>query len=390
MIKILKNILLIKKINFEKYENKDVILYDNSFSKIFEKMISKENFIILFTRYEYLNLRIILKLLFTLRLNSLNYFLEIIKEINPKIVVTFTDNDEKFWLLKEKINNPKIKFIIIQNGWRTNIFENINKKSKNYCLDDMFFFNKNISNLYSRFIKGNTHYLGSFINNYFNPDTEVKKSEKKSILFISQINPYKNHQEEFLIRIKKKNFSWKQFYEADFIVLKFLNDYCYKKNIVLNIMGRNYRNRFNEKNMFRKFLGHDNFNYIENRGDFSQYSTILNFDLLIYLDSTFGYEAISRKIKTCAFTIRGNVLGLDDDEFKFGWPAILENTGFFWTNQKNTETFEKIIDRVNSISQNEWISITNVLRDELMIYSKKNKIFSDYLKENAIKTNFGY
>ena len=29
--------------NFEKYENKNVILYDNSSSKIFEKMISKEN-----------------------------------------------------------------------------------------------------------------------------------------------------------------------------------------------------------------------------------------------------------------------------------------------------------------------------------------------------------
>ena len=123
MIKNFKNILLIKKINFKKYENKDVVLYDNSFSKIFEKIISKENFIILFTRYEYLNLRIIIKLLFTLRLNSLNYFLEIIKEINPKIVVTFTDNDEKFWLLKKKINNPKIKFIIIQNGWRINICE---------------------------------------------------------------------------------------------------------------------------------------------------------------------------------------------------------------------------------------------------------------------------
>ena len=79
----------------------------------------------------------------------------------------------------------KIKFIIIQNGWRINIFEDINVLSNDYSLDDMFFFNKNISNLYSKFIKGNTHYLGSFVNNYFNPDTEVKKSEKKSILFIS-------------------------------------------------------------------------------------------------------------------------------------------------------------------------------------------------------------
>ena len=388
MIKNFKNILLIKKINFKKYENKDVVLYDNSFSKIFEKIISKENFIILFTRYEYLNLRIIIKLLFTLRLNSLNYFLEIIKEINPKIVVTFIDNDEKFWLLKKKINNPKIKFIIIQNGWRINIFEDINVLSNDYSLDDMFFFNKNISNLYSKFIKGNTHYLGSFANNYFNPDTEVKKSEKKSILFISQINPYKNSEEEFLIRIKKKNFSWKQFYEADFIVLKFLNDYCYRKNIVLNIMGRNYGNRFSEKNIFQKLLGHDNFNYIENKDNFSQYRTILDFDLLVYLDSTLGYEAIARKIKTCAFTIRGNVLGLDDDEFKFGWPSIFDNTGFFWTNQENTQIFEKIIDRVNSISQKEWILKTDILRDELMIYSQKNEIFSDYLKKNAIDTNF--
>ena len=222
-----------------------------------------------------------------------------------------------------------------------------------------------------------------------NYPVSIKKSEKKSILFISQINPYKNSEDEFLRRIKKKNFSWKQFYEADFIVLKFLSDYCYKKNITLNIMGRNYGNRFKEKNIFQKFLGHDNFNYIENKENFSQYQTISEFDLLIYLDSTLGYEAISRKIKTCAFTIRGNVLGLDNDEFKFGWPAIFDNNGFFWTNQKNNEIFEKIIDRVNSISQKDWISKTDNLRDELMIYSQKNEIFSNYLKENTIKTNFG-
>ena len=153
-------------------------------------------------------------------------------------------------------------------------------------------------------------------------------------------------------------------------------------------MGRNYENRFKEKNIFRKVLCHDNFNYIENKEDFSQYKKILDFDLLIFLDSTLGYEAISRKIKTCAFTIRGNVLGLDDKEFKFGWPATFENTGFFWTNQKNTKIFENIIDQVNSISQEDWISKTDSLRDELMVYSEKNEIFSDYLKENAVKTNF--
>ena len=42
-------------------------------------------------------------------------------------------------------------------------------------------------------------------------------------------------------------------------------------------MGRNYENRFKEKNIFRKVLCHDNFNYIENKEDFSQYKKILDF-----------------------------------------------------------------------------------------------------------------
>ena len=145
MLKIIKKLFLVKKVDFKKNIKKEVILYDDFLGDLLKKIISKENFYVLYTRFEYINLRILLKLLFSFKLNTINYICEIINEIQPKLVITFIDNDEKFWLLKKKINNKKIKFVLIQNGWRADIFKNTKSINKNYYVDDMFFFNKNVA-----------------------------------------------------------------------------------------------------------------------------------------------------------------------------------------------------------------------------------------------------
>ena len=386
MFKIFKKLFLVKKLNFEKNIKKDVILYDVFLSELLEKIILKDNFYVLYTRFEYINLRIFFKLLLSFKLNTINYICEIINEIQPKLVITFADNDEKFWCLKKKINNNKIKFVLIQNGWRTDIFKSIKSKKKNYYVDDMFFFNKNIAGEFKKNINGNSHLIGSFKNNFYQLKKMNNDKSSKTFLYISQISPYKKNINEFKRNYDEKIVSWKEFYESDLIVLKFIAEYCEKKRIKLNILGRNYINRFKEKEIFSSFLPNHKFEYLEHKYDFFQYDEINYYDLLVSIDSTLGYEAIARNIKTCFFSIRGNILELKDNDLKFGWPGKIKDTGFFWTNEKNFKMFEKIIDQVNTCSNDQWLNETKGLTDQLMIYSRQNKILSDYLIQNDINT----
>ena len=384
MLKIIKKLFLVKKVDFKKNIKKEVILYDDFLGDLLKKIISKENFYVLYTRFEYINLRILLKLLFSFKLNTINYICEIINEIQPKLVITFIDNDEKFWLLKKKINNKKIKFVLIQNGWRADIFKNTKSINKNYYVDDMFFFNKNVAKEFEKNIYGNSHLIGSFKNNFYALNKMNNNKSTNSFLYISQINPYKKSIDEFKRNYDGKIISWKKFYEADLVVLKFIAEYCEEKKIKLNILGRNYNNRFKEKEIFSSFLPNHKFEYIEHKYDFFQYDEINCYDLLVSIDSTLGYEAIARNIKTCFFSIRGNILELKDNDLKFGWPGKIKDTGFFWTNEKNFKIFKKIIDQVNASSNDQWLNETKGLTDQLMIYSRQNKILSDYLIKNDI------
>ena len=45
----------------------------------------------------------------------LEYYNSYIDCVNPKILITFTDNDPTFYLIKKKIGRKKI---MIQNAWR--------------------------------------------------------------------------------------------------------------------------------------------------------------------------------------------------------------------------------------------------------------------------------
>lgn len=387
MLKFFKKLFLIKKVDFSKMPQKEVVLYDQLCNDLLENIVPKNNIYILIASFEYLNLRILLKLFFLFKLNSLNYFAEIINEIQPKAVITFVDNDEKFWLLKNKITNPTIKFVIIQNGLRNDIFSRINYKKKKYSLDDMFFFNKNIGKYYSDKIVGNIHSLGSFKNNFYNFNIDNKEKNINSILFISSIDPFEKDNSKIMYDLNGYKVSYNKYYEADCFFLMFLKKYCENNNIKLSILGRNYENRFKEKKIFNNLLSDFNFNYIDKTSKYSEFEEINKYELIVTLDSTLGYEALAHKIKVCFFSIREHFFEKKEIQFKFGWPLNLPDTGFFWTNEKNEKKFEKILDDVRQIPYDDWKEKIKDIYNELMIYSPQNKKFSDYLIENDISVN---
>ena len=59
-----------------------------------------------------------------------NYIAALIKEIDPKVVITNIDNSADFYITCKILNKTKIKFIAVQNGNRFDIIHGSKKKIK--------------------------------------------------------------------------------------------------------------------------------------------------------------------------------------------------------------------------------------------------------------------
>ena len=106
---------------------------------------------ILYKRGEEFNFRILLKNFINFKFSMMDYFNSYVLAVDPKIILTFSDNDHSIYLLKKN----SAKKIIIQGAWRSehddDIFRDIKNlsKRKNFNIDYAFTFNEFIGKKYN-------------------------------------------------------------------------------------------------------------------------------------------------------------------------------------------------------------------------------------------------
>ena len=147
MIKILKKInylfkLLIKGRISINYINKcDILIYDTIHASRLRELFKNYKTDVLYVRGERFHIFPLVLSFFSKKNKMTSYIENYIRLSNPRLMITFCDNDERFSLLKNKFNN--LITIFIQNGWRSNyldIFENLENMEK--------LLEKNIQNIY--------------------------------------------------------------------------------------------------------------------------------------------------------------------------------------------------------------------------------------------------
>ena len=98
---------------------KKILIFDNNGLKMLLSFFKKNEVDIYYRRFEKVNIYILLFSLFDFRQKfnlSRRYQYNYIKYVNPKMIITFTDNLENFYKLKNYFKG--IKTICIQNGLR--------------------------------------------------------------------------------------------------------------------------------------------------------------------------------------------------------------------------------------------------------------------------------
>ena len=263
---------------------------------------------------------------------------------------------------------PDVKTIFIQNGIRGEEGDLFGRlvKSENYHVDHMLVFGAAIGKKYKSITTGSMLAIGSLKNN------TVKKTNvvlNGSILFISQY------------RCKPKNNSpshtdgngeplyHHQYYSSEVIALRFLAKWCVENKQSLKIAGMSTEKTSQEIDFFEDILSGYEWEYLT-RTDLSSYKLIDAADIVIGIDSTLVYESIGRGKKTAAFTFRGSDPLMPS--YNFGWPSDLPNNGPFWTNDQDETQFQRIMDYLNTVSDEDWEQTSQEYASKIMEFDPGN------------------
>tara|TARA_B100000965_G_C19579300_1_gene752796 strand:+ start:1101 stop:2309 length:1209 start_codon:yes stop_codon:yes gene_type:complete len=372
----LKSFLLADK-KIKKLNKVDIVIYDSSNKDIFLPYLKNLTYEILDTRMKEINLNVLFRLFFSLKsLNMKNYTFEFLKRCNPKIILTFTDNNPNFYLLKKIL--PNSITIAIQNGMRTqDIFMKL-KNFKNLEVDYIFTFGKAIQEKYKSSIKiKNLVTLGSFKNNM------IKKSSNKrrnSIAFISTgfIKQFKFYQIDETTNLKL--ISPKTFFSPEYNLLPKLLKYCEANNKKLEIVGRirDKKKSYEEYEWYKEILGEKNFTFFEFGKKYSAYQISDEVEAIVNIYSAFGLEVVARGPRIAFFHLRHHVLS---QSYHCFWPGKINLKGDFWTDEVSQEEVERVLDYCLKANEAEWNSSIKKIMPYLITFDKDNETFNDTIKK---------
>ncbi len=338
--------------------------------KVILTKILKENYFFLDDQnrniYLYIFFRTILD--FSFKKFLYKYYLNIIKEVNPEIIISTVDTKTFFWELKNYFPNKKI--ILIQNAKKTgnsnDLFTKLRAQNfKRQKIDHIFLMNNTIKEEFKKFIDGEFIIHGSLRNN----DFKRKNIEKDDYVFISQISDYGN---QVFDDISKKKISEIFFFESKKILEYFSK---YKPNKKINILPYNFnRKLFDfEKSLFREISDELDLEikFLNKRNNFDSYYLLDSHNCSIGITSTLLYENLARGNKTGFFNyLKSNNI----DGYSINWPSK-ESETVISTEKNDYENFIRIIKYLDETSKSDWDKNIDKLKENIMAFDEDNKKF---------------
>ena len=382
--KFFKIFQLLKNLSFSSsfFQNKKILIYDGHTGKYYSNFFKKKQTFFLFTRiYEKGSKVSFFILIWTLFFYfkkykhfrfSQAYALNVIKLINPKIIITFTDYDTNIYKFK-KIFSGK-KFVVFQHQLRSKKFldqrKTIKIKNKDF-VDYVCIFGKNVQDYYSQFLNTKFKLLGSIKNNFYTPKN---KHSSKSLVFISSFRPH----------LYSKYFNDKKLKFINRTLIDALN-FCNSKKLKLYILSWSSLEQKQflqlEKKYYEELLGKKNFIFLIKKNFIDSYNISKDFSFFISFNSTFSYELFSRNNKVAI--IRNVTPIKNKDILKLDYVDSLTSikpTGPFWTSKPSKKEIFRILSNLQNADHNKIVKLKKKYISPFMIFDHKCKKNYKFLK----------
>lgn len=363
--------------NYSRLSKHDVLIYDRSGSDGIVSLLKDCTWHILSLRGEEVYVRALVASIFTRSFwagRPLESYIDVcIRAVSPRLIVTFIDNDQKFVKISQRW--PEITTLFIQNGYRggpIDLFENITL-GKNFHVDYMCCFAEGVGREYSKFIGGKTCVVGSLKNNLAPRLALQPSKEPRKLVFISQLMEPKGDKEDF-IKTSLQTISFEDFYWPERMLFPMLFQWCKLMGLEFTVLGRLPKSKNWEADFYRDLVSSNEFDIVYPSNDNCVYTIVDSAKLVVFVDSTLGYESLARGNKTAAFACRGQLAG--SDQLGFGWPALNEGKGEFWSNSCDTAEFSRVMDYLNTVSDEEWKKIADKIVPLVIKYDPGNTILN--------------
>jgi len=349
----------------------EVLIYDAAASEFVIRIIGAHSSVIVPIRGESVNVPLLVKAMtkktFWVRGQTINtYVAAFAANCHAKLVITFIDNNFEFYSLWKLL--PGIQTMMIQNGTRDTVSDlNFGANGThdyriNYVLSQGFA----QSRYFSQFIIGRADAIGSIRNN-----SVAKKfcNPERTVVFVSQFRGGAENSEFFRTNSGEIVY-WGAFYMAEKVIFRWLADWSDENDYTLALCGMMQEDESEECKFFQSICREgQTFTYLPKLSEASGYSNVDNAGIVVSVDSTLGFESLSRGNKTAFFYNRDTTFKLSE---KFGWPAVFPESGPFWTNLRSEAEFERVMNSVASATDEEFAKMCEPYINELMVWDPGN------------------
>lgn len=357
----------------------EVLIYDACGAEILTPYLVNYSVEILYLRRESINVPCLLLSIFELefwRGRLVRAYADAyIRAVSPSIVLTFIDNTASFYEVSQR--HPRVKTIFVQNGTRSemgDIFGTLIPSAKHH-VDYMLVHGAAIGKHYQKYISGEVLAVGSIKNN---KTLKHASSGTGTVLFISQFMPRPINNEPIWREPDGSAIYWDEFYAVEERVVRLLMEWCTQHGKLLQICARGDKERGPEYEFYSDLLGLGPWQFVPRADSLSSYRLIDAAEIVVFIDSTLGYESLGRGNKTASFSCRRVLQGRA--VFEFGWPGKKPESGLFWTNELNESEFCRVLDYLNTVGDEEWTRVRQQFASDLMVFDPDNMRFVALLK----------
>ena len=99
---------------------------------------------------------------------------------------------------------------------------------------------------------------------------------------------------------------------------------------------------------------------------------------MVFIDSTLGYESMSRGNKTVCFSIRKEII--NDYSYSFGWPKHFPPTGPIWTSVYSEKLIYELLNDNFYKKKKSWNISNKKYFKDLMVIKKNNLLNRELFK----------
>jgi surface carbohydrate biosynthesis protein len=173
------------------------------------------------------------------------------------------------------------------------------------------------------------------------------------------------------MRVKGKMISYNEYFAFDALVAQVLAELCASNQYSVSIIGKRSERDSIERDYFSKFPGLQQLKVIPHEKG-SGYEVADEFDYLVTIDSTLGYEMLALGKRVAFLHNRYGSLGVQSEDLAFGYPLEIPNDGEFWCSATEPERIANFLHRLLQLSDQQWSQLHANVTPRLMAVEAGN------------------